>query len=82
MIVSRVKMRLWEYSNNAVHVFVDSVITTDKLRTGDSLGDWRLEKTYLNGVNIKLPGQYGALDESRLEKFAGAPLDSPLRNTA
>ncbi len=81
-IVSRVKMRLWENASNAVHVFVDSVITTDKLRTGDSLGDWRLEKTYHNGVNIKLPGQYGALDESRLEKMSGAPLDSPLRNTA
>lgn len=82
-IVSRVKMRLWEHAGtNAVHVFVDSVITKDVLPVGDSLGDWRLEKTYNAGVIIRAPGQYGALDEARLEKMSGASKDSPLRDNS
>ncbi len=81
MIVSRVKMRLWEHAKNAVHVYVDSVITTDEIKTGNSLGDWRLEKVYPKGVIIRGPGQYGDLEAERLEKFAGASIDSPLRRT-
>jgi hypothetical protein len=80
LIVSRVKMRLWEHANRAVHVYVDSVITTDKLPTGDSLGDWRLERTYDHGVLIKAPGQYGCLIERRLEKMAGVAANSPQRS--
>lgn len=70
-IVSRVKMRLWQFAGTAVHVFVDSVITRDALRCGDSIGDWRLERTYPDGVVIRAPGQYGDLNELRLEKHAG-----------
>jgi hypothetical protein len=79
LIVSRVRMRLWENSSKAVHVFIDSVITTDTLRTGDALGDWRLEKTYQDGVIIRGPGQYGAMGAERLERMAGVPLSSPHR---
>jgi len=83
MIVSRVKMRLWENASNALHVFVDSVITPDILKTGSELGDWRLEKTYKTGVVIRGPGQYGDVDSDVLEKMAGTAYDSPLRrNTA
>lgn len=79
MIVSRVKMRLWEHAARAAHVFVDSVITRDVLPTGPNLGDWRLEKIYESGVIIRAPGQYGSLEEARLERMAGVPINSPLR---
>lgn len=70
-IVSRVRMRVWEYARRAVHVFVDSLITTERLPTGDNIGDWRLEKIYPNGVIIRGPGQYGSLDCATLERNAG-----------
>lgn len=79
-IVSRVKMKVWNYSANAVHVYVDSVITTERLPTGMAVGDWRLEKTYSDGVFVRGPGQYGDLHASTLERFAGLPKDSPLRS--
>lgn len=78
-IISRVKMRLWNFSRHALHVYVDSVITPDQLPTGDNLGDWRLEKTYNNGVIIRGPGQYGCIDELRLERMAGVAAGSPRR---
>lgn len=77
-VISRVRMRLWKAARQAVHVFIDSVITPERLRTGDKLGDWRLEKTY-DGVFIRGPGQYGSLNEERLERYAGRAKDSPDR---
>lgn len=82
LIVSRVRMRLWEYSKNSVHVYVDSVITSDVLPTGDNIGDWRLEKTYNAGVFVRGPGQYGALDAPVMERYAGAGINSLRRNTS
>lgn len=79
LMVSRVKMRLWEHASNAVHVYVDSVITTDVLPTGYQLGDWKLEKVYDAGVIVKGPGHYGAPDSPQLERMAGVPKDSPRR---
>lgn len=78
-IISRVKMRLWEYSKNSLHVFVDSVITSDKLPCGESIGDWRHEQTYEYGVIVRGPGQYGALGNPMLERMSGVPKDSPRR---
>lgn len=80
LVISRVKMRLWEFTKHAVHVYVDSVITSERLPTGDNIGDWRLEKEYPGGVLVRGPGQYGDLNERRLEKMAGAAHGSPLRN--
>lgn len=79
-IISRVKMRLWECARDALHVYIDSVITPHRLPTGDKMGDWRLEKTY-NGIFIRGPGQYGAPYDDSLERYAGVPHGSPLRNT-
>jgi hypothetical protein len=79
LIVSRVRNKLWQASGNAVHVFVDSVITPDVIPTGDKVGDWRLEKVYKNGVIVRKPGQYGAADEAYLDRMAGIAKDSPLR---
>lgn len=78
-IISRVKMRLWEFSSDAVHVFVDSVITPHTLPTGNELGDWKLERVYPHGVIVRAPGQYGDATQPRLERMAGIPKDSPLR---
>ena len=79
-IVSRVKMRMWTYSGNAVHVFVDSLITPEWLPTGLAVGDFRLENTYRDGVFVRGPGQYGALHASKLERMAGVSRDSAHRN--
>lgn len=81
-IISRVKMRLWKASKQAVHVFVDSVITPERLTIGYGLGDWKLEKTYDDGVFIRAPGQYGSIAEMRLERMAGVAKDSPLRDNS
>lgn len=80
MIVSRVRMRLWQHSEKAVHVFVDSVITPEVLDTGNNLGDWKLEKVYPAGVLVQAPGRYGDPREAQLERAAGIPKNSPLRN--
>jgi hypothetical protein len=80
LIVSRVKKRLWEASDGAVHVFVDSVITPKQIATGDRVGDWRLETTYENGVLIRGTGQYGDAKAKKLDRMAGVRKDSPRRN--
>lgn len=69
-IISRVKMRLWEFASNAIHVYVDSLITPDTIKTGLAIGDWRLEKTYSDGVFIRAPGQYGS-HWSSMDRMAG-----------
>lgn len=62
LLVSRVKMRCWDVSANAVHVFVDSVITTDTLPTGTKIGDWRLDAEYNEGVKVRRAGFYGPVN--------------------
>lgn len=80
IIVSRVKARLWEASKDAVHVFVDSVITPHTLPEDSGLGGWKLEKVYDQGVLIRGVGQYGDPKQKRLDRMAGVVADSPLRN--
>lgn len=60
VIISRVKMRVWEYAAKAAHVYVDSIITPDTLTTGDAPGDWRLQRTYPDGLYVQGTGWYGA----------------------
>lgn len=79
LIVSRVKNRLWNYATDAVHVYVDSVITPHVLPVGADIGDWKLEKIYDVGVIVKGPGQYGDLLADKLERMAGVPKESKLR---
>lgn len=80
LVVSRVRRRLWEHSQDAVHVFVDSVITPHRIKEGSAIGDWKLEKTYPEGVLVKGPGHYGDPRESRMERMAGTPKASKRRN--
>lgn len=79
LIISRVRERLWNYSAGAVHVYVDSVITPAVLPVGLDIGDWKLEKTYGAGVIIKGPGQYGDIAGRTLDRMAGVPKNSSLR---
>lgn len=81
LIVSRVKSKLWQAADaSTVHVYVDSLLTQKRLATGSEIGDWKLEKTYRNGVLVRGPGQYGDLKAERLERMAGVPKDSRLRD--
>lgn len=70
LIVSRVKMRVFQEASDAVHVFVDSVIVPRKMETSKELGGWKLVKEYLGGVRIEGPGRFGAL-RGPLDKHAG-----------
>lgn len=81
-ITSRVRMRLWEASKDAIHVYVDSVITPHQLPTGTNVGDWRLEKVYDAGVFVRGPGQYGCLNADKLDRMAGVAKDSAGRYTS
>lgn len=78
LIIARVKAKLWTYAADAVHVYVDSLITPRKLPTGEAVGDFKLEHLYERGVVIKAPGWYGEPGKP-LEKMAGVPKNSPLR---
>lgn len=81
LVLSRVKMRVWErVTPHTVHVFVDSVLTaaTDNIPTGESVGDWRAERIYWEGVQVRGPGQYGGAF-GPLDKAAGIPRDDRRR---
>lgn len=64
LIVGRVRLKLWEASQGAAHVYVDEVVTPAELPTGDRLGDWHLKETYPNGVRVVRTGAYGPLGGS------------------
>ena len=70
LIIARVKARVYEQGVNAAHVFVDSVITTDTLPTGNGLGEWRKEREY-DGLRIKHAGYYG--DARSWARTSGSP---------
>ncbi len=82
VVVSRVKKRLWEASPEAMHVFVDSIITPREIKVGSELGDWRLEHTYENGVLIRGTGQYGDPTKKKLDRAAGIGHNSKRRDIA
>jgi hypothetical protein len=73
LILSRVRMRLWEASTLGpwCHVFTDSIITTQTMSTGTSPGDWRHVATYTRGVKVAGPGQYGRADSPHWLRYAG-----------
>lgn len=79
VIVSRVKQRLWDFSSDALHVFVDSCITPHEFPVNDKIGSWRLDTLYPDGVVIKGPGQYRALHSGTWTKYAGVPKNAPAR---
>jgi hypothetical protein len=58
VVISRVKMRIWDDAKGAAHIFVDSVIVPHELPESDDIGGWRLEHTF-NGLQIRHAGYYG-----------------------
>lgn len=68
LITARVRRRLAEES--APYRYVDSVISTHPLATGDRPGDWRLVREYPDGVWIGWPGAYGP-PGARPDRHAG-----------
>lgn len=71
LIISRVRGKVWEASNQALHVYVDEVITPHELPTGEALGDWRLKETY-DGIEVCGTGWFGTLAGSRIMR-TGVP---------
>jgi hypothetical protein len=71
-ITSRVKMRLAQYRDVALHCFVDSLLTKDALPVGGLPGDFRLIQDFQT-VFIRAPGVWGSRD--RLVKHCGLTLD-------
>lgn len=73
IIVSRVKMRLYEISKDALHVFVDSIFLPRTLPTGSDIGEWKLVRHYPNGVTIHRTGlvKDNATLEMEREQFVG-----------
>lgn len=79
-IVSGVKLKMWEPSKAALHVFVDSIITTEQLDTGDKAGEWREDASFPKGLEIYGPGIYREPNADRWLKHAGhIPADRRLR---
>lgn len=73
LIVSRVKERLFHQMDaSVVHVYLDSIITRQPRRVDRSLGGWKLEEIYPDGVNIAGTGWYGHKGKP-LDKMAGLP---------
>jgi hypothetical protein len=58
-ITARVKRRIWADTKGKIyHVFVDSVIVGDKLKTGKNVGDWKLTEVNRSGLVFIHPGAY------------------------
>lgn len=68
LIVHRVRQRVWQAASNAVHVYVDEVLTSEELPTGKAVGDWHLKQSYPNGVFVRRTGWYGAIGENSTMK--------------
>jgi len=50
--------------NEGLSCFVDSVLSMDKVSTGEAPGEWRHEGKYDNGIYIKTPGIWDTLPRS------------------
>jgi hypothetical protein len=70
LILSRVKMKVYAACPRPAHVFCDSIITREPVRTGVAPGDWKLVHTYTDGVRIEGAGRYGPL-VGALDRHAG-----------
>lgn len=60
MIVHRVRLRVWQYAAEAVHVHVDEIVVPHAIDTGpDVPGAWREKAVYPDGVNVIRTGHWG-----------------------
>lgn len=52
LIIARVRLRLWEHAQDALRVYVDSVLTKERLPTGSAVGAWREVASFPDGVTV------------------------------
>lgn len=62
LITSRIKARLYDVlrGHDTARVYVDSVVTTAELPTGNNIGDWKLEAEY-SGLAVRHLNRYYSL---------------------
>jgi hypothetical protein len=72
IITAGVRGRVWgEVKKGGVkHVFVDSIVTERRIRTGSSIGDWREVEKYEKPLRFYAPGNWGE-DGGRRIKHSG-----------
>lgn len=70
LIIAAVKLRVWTATPRVFHVFVDSIITDEELPVGNGIGEWRLDKSFADGLTILGPGFYG-VPGCPMEKHSG-----------
>ena len=58
VVTSRIKLRLMEYQPTMLHCFVDSMLSTVEVPTGEAPGEWKLVGTH-DAPWIKAPGHWG-----------------------
>lgn len=58
-VTSRVKMRLMDYYQHTLHVFVDSILSTEELAVSDAVGAFKLVGEYPKGVWVRGAGHWG-----------------------
>lgn len=73
VIIAEVKRKVYEVSDRA-HVFVDSVLTRQKLPTGKQPGEWKLVNEYPDGVVVHGAGKFGRKG-ALPDKYSGVPLE-------
>lgn len=78
LILGRVRRKVWLASARAVHVYTDSLITSETFATGTAPGEWRHVTTYDHGVRIGGAGQYGPA-HGPWDRWAGMPITSARR---
>ena len=67
LIIGRVRLRVWEVSQEAAHVYIDEVVVPHPLPTGDAPGDWHTKEEYPRGVHVHRTGWYGAPGQSTMQ---------------
>lgn len=63
IIVHRVIEKVFEsVSNNCLNIYVDSILTKEKIKTGEKIGDWKLKNTFDCGVFIRNAGLWTSIN--------------------
>lgn len=58
LLVGRVRLRVWQVSKEAAHVYVDEVVVPHQLPTGDIPGSWRLKEEFSSGIDVERTGSF------------------------
>lgn len=73
LIVGRVRLRVWEASRDAAHVYVDEVVVPHELPESSRLGGWHLKEQYDSGVTVRRTGAYGPRASNTFTMQTGVP---------